>query len=202
MQFTVSSRGRPIGVTDLGFVRFDSRHRSGWLHPNAEGGRLIPVIASVLPAMRAYLARDVTGEDGRPIGRPELRRTTEFADLADLAEALHHAGSLDLALHLEDGSHVPTEEIGIQDTGQLLAPCRRDEAEDEEEMFGGWADEEVWDEIEAAVEADLLFSEDPVDRGEPWTPDDEPAVFPRYQIHARLAEGATLPDDTGERRRP
>jgi hypothetical protein len=117
VSYQVASRGRVIGTTELDFARIGGRSRSGWFHPNAEGERLMPVVASVLPAMRAYLHRDVRLDDGRPVVRPELEGSTLFADLA---EALHHASTLDLTLHREDGSLVPTELVGIQDTEQLL----------------------------------------------------------------------------------
>ena len=191
MRFTVSSRGRPIGVTDLGFVHLGGPNRSGWFHPNAEGERLMPVIASVLPAMRAYTTRDVTGAEGAAIIQSHLIGSTLFADLA---EALHHVGSLDLTLHREDGSLVPTDFIGIQDTEQLLALAHPDDAQGEAHgLFDEALDEHPGSALELGSDADARCSDDACDQVEPLTSDDEPTVFPRYQIHVRLAEGVMLP---------
>ena len=164
MHYTVSSRGRPIGVTDLGFVRIDGPGRSGWFHPNTDGARLMPAIASPLPAMRAFLHRHAVGPDGVPLVRPPRRTSTLFADLA---EALHHATALELTLHRPDGSLVPTETVGIQDTERLPAPAPWDDPTD--------------DVVDLAPGAALTFADD----GAP--------AFPRYQIHLVLTDAAAIP---------
>lgn len=33
VQYTVTSRGRPIGITDLAYARFDDSRRAGWFFP-------------------------------------------------------------------------------------------------------------------------------------------------------------------------
>lgn len=188
MQYTVCSGGRPIGVTDLGFVYRWNGHRSGWFHPNADGERLMPIVTGVLPAVRACDRRQLSADE------PDLRQTTEGADLA---EALHHAASLDLTLHLEDGTLVPVEFIGLQDMEQLLA--LNAEAEREQELRGepSWAEPELSPEMEASIQHDLELIEQMQREAEeqrgPWAPDEEPTAFPRYQIHLRLADGVTLP---------
>src|SRR5690242_16968702 len=53
VQYTVRSKGRPIGVTDLGFVCTDVHHRMGWFYPNEYAKRVMPHISAVLPALRA-----------------------------------------------------------------------------------------------------------------------------------------------------
>ena len=206
MQYTVTNRGRPIGVTDLGFMYIDARYRSGWFHPNAEGERLMPVIASVLPAMRAYLHRDVRGADGAPVVQPSLNGSTLFADLA---EALQHVEALELALCGADGSVVPTELVGIQDTEQLLAMAELDDREPDaeadlagdplrdlfgdelDEMFEEELDEACWDALE--VDLDSMLVDGRMDQPREWTPEDEPTEFPRYQVHVVLADGTTVP---------
>src|SRR5689334_2094983 len=113
MLYTVTSQGRPIGVTDLGFIPLAGVSRSGYFFPNAEGERVISTIAAALPAMRAYLLRDVTDEHGHTLVHPAMLGSPIFADLA---EWMHHAAAHQLALQREDGSLVRTTLIGLQDT--------------------------------------------------------------------------------------
>lgn len=197
MLYSVWSRGRQIGETDLGFYRLIDQSRSGWFHPNAEGERVMPVIASVLPAMRAYLHRDKVDAAGNPMVQPALPGSTLFADLA---EAFQRMESLDLELRREDGSVVPTSSIGIQDTHQLLAFPEELLTED---ATTGDADVEFLefiDELERefppmsdaeAVEEVLGSLDEPIGQ---WTADelDEPR-FPRYQIHIELVSGDAIP---------
>jgi hypothetical protein len=170
----VSSCGRPIGGTDLGFVRIGARLRSGWFHPNAEGKRLMLTIGAVLPALRAYAHADAEGDDGQSIVELHMPGSTR---LADLAEALQHVAALDLALHREDGSLVTTESIGIQDTEQLLALAAQDEPRCDA----------------MARESDDVLMEDVTAQGPPWALDDESPALQRYQIHVWLAEDAAVP---------
>jgi hypothetical protein len=186
LMYTVSSRGRPIGVTDLGFVRIGGPSRSGWFYPNAAGERLMPIFAAPLPAMRAYLHQDLR-EDGNPIVQPQLIGSTLFADLA---ESLQNVASLDLALHREDGSLVPTELIGIQDTEQLLALAdEADEERDAEEDF----DDDFDDAIDGELDPDESLLDGAIGQITAWIPeDDEPPKFPRYQIHVVLADASAI----------
>ena len=188
MRYTVWSRGRLIGETDLGFVRIINDLRSGWFHPNIEGERVMPVIASVLPAMRAYLHRDVVDAQGDSIVQPALHGSTLFADLA---EAFQHLSSLDLELRREDGSVVPTSDIGIQDTHQVLELADLDadlfESDERDDALEAdvMPDEEVSEQLFGA-EVDDLFTE--------WTPDElEEPQFPRYQIHVFLVHDDAIP---------
>jgi hypothetical protein len=199
MPYTVWSRGRLIGETDLAFIRIFNRSRSGWFHPTPEGERSMSVIASVLPAMRAYLHRDAVDAQGNSLVQPALHGSELFADLA---EAFQHLRALDLELRREDGTVVPTADIGVQDTQQLLefSPVERDEIE----TFGPDADDELFEmtERDLPFDADAL-SDDPVeevrdprldDLVTEWMPDDlEPPPLPRYQIHVLLLEDDAIP---------
>jgi hypothetical protein len=198
VRYTVWSRGRLIGETDLGFIRLINESRSGWFHPNIEGERLMPVIASVLPAMRAYLHRDAVDAAGESLVQPALNRSTLFADLA---EAFQHLSSLDLELRREDGSVVPTSDIGIQDTHQLLELA--EEVLDDVDALNWDADDELIesdfdlrDGPDVVSDADAVLQaieqlDDPV---ADWTPDDQPeSTFPRYQIHVVLPLGDAIP---------
>jgi hypothetical protein len=196
VQYSISSRGQPIGTTDLGFIRFDASIRSGWFHPSSLGERAVRDVAMVLPAMQAFLCRDARDADGQSIVLPSFRQSSLFADLA---EAFHRVSALELTLHHADGRLIPTALIGIQDTEQLLElsrwkdlydPDRSAEAEEGEEdddlahLFvddpkefelphGGWGDSDD-DELDGLVEY-------------AWVPDKEPASLPRYQVHVQLA---------------
>lgn len=212
VMYTVTSRGRAIGVADLSFVRIHPRIRSGWFHPNAEGERLMPIIAAVLPAMRAYADADPEEEEKLPTD--EVIRKQALA-LADLAEAVHREQALDLVLHREDGSVVPTEDVGIKDTEQLLALAEEAEARNEsslpwesdrmraraleielEEELAEEDDPDLPQEVReagATADAEGIFSDED-DLAGPWTPEDEePVSFPRYQIHVFLLEPNAIP---------
>ena len=197
MPYTVWSRGRQIGETDLGFRRLIDQSRSGWFHPNAEGERVMPVIASVLPAMRAYLHRDKVDAAGNPMVQPALYGSTLFADLAEVFQRLE---SLDLELRREDGSVVPTSSIGIQDTHQLLAFSEESMAENATTSDADDEFLEFIDELERefppanaaeAVDQVLESLDDPI---ADWTPDElDESRFPRYQIHIELVNGDAIP---------
>lgn len=203
MRFTVWSRGRLIGETDLGFPPVIAQARSGWFEPNAEGAKVMPVVAAVLPAMRAYVHRNAVDAAGNRLVQPELVGSTLFADLA---EALHHAGALELELRREDGSVVPTEDIGIQDMEQLLALNPPEEVGDE---GGPWEwEDDPFPPDSVRAEGDIPLGDDGEERpaewpdfeeGEPgeWVPGPlelpMPAAPPRYQIHVLLPPGEVLP---------
>jgi hypothetical protein len=199
LQFIISSRGRPIGTTELGFQRFLGGTRSGWFHPNALGETLMPDIALLLPAMRAYVCRDVRDETGQSIVQPSFRSSSLFADIA---EAFQRMAGMELTLHHADGTLIPTAQIGIQDSEQLLAlatwddlypeadpaldDAERDESiemmlvDDLELPLGGWEpshdDEEDDFDLEELVKACV-----------------ERAAFPRYQVHVELVNENAIP---------
>jgi hypothetical protein len=206
MRYTVWCRGRLIGDTDLGFVRGVRQCRSGWFYPNIEGERVLPMITCPLPAMRAYLHRDGDDVTGDPLMIPGIDGSTE---LADLAEAFQHLSAFALELRREDGSVVPTSDIGIQDTEVLLGLAR--EAE-EEMQAAGWSPEADLDEdalagdelLEDELAGDAayieLFGDTERQRSVvedvtlERTPDDAAETrFPRYQIHVLLLESDAIP---------
>jgi hypothetical protein len=199
VRYTVWSRGRLIGETDLGFVRVIEQSRSGSFHPTDEGERLMSVIAAPSPAMRAYLHRDAVDALGESLVQPSLRGSTLFADLAEELQQLH---SLDLELRREDGSVVPTSDIGIQDTHHLLALA------DEEDGVDAWSWDEDDDlfattELDYLREADVMPDADVTEEAPgdwvddlctEWTREDlEAPRFPRYQIHVLLLHGDEIP---------
>ena len=113
MTFTITTRGRAIGVTDLAFDRVGGRSRSGWFYPDAEGEKVMPVIASVIPAMRAYLHRDVPGEDARPIVQP--RHLPEWSGEAEQHQPDAAAGSVFARIIRSDTDDVEDVELDEDD---------------------------------------------------------------------------------------
>lgn len=203
MQYTVSSRGRPIGTTDLDFERIPGSTRSGWFHPNALGEELMPSIAQVLPAMRAFVCRNARDEDGRRIVLPSFRASSLFADLA---EALHRVDAMDLTLHDADGALIATSQIGIQDIEQLLA---LDTWTDLDPDLDRAIDDEEWEEnvgLELVGDPEIEFDlerlsehwceegpHDLDDLDDLWVPYEEPCELPRYQVHVDLVEVSAIP---------
>ena len=202
MRYTVWSHGRLIGETDLGFRRIPGDSRTGWFHPTGEGERLLPLIASPVPAIGDELRRakgKLEGESPEPSGG---HRSTL---LADLAEAYQHQEAADLELRREDGSIVPTADIAFRDTDRLreiaeieLEDLEREEEERDSEIGRLTATEEDR-QLERDVMHDLELLEQGFEEGDSgspteWTPDDlAEAPLPRYQIQVRLLHGSAVP---------
>lgn len=193
VEYTISSRGQPIGTSDLDFMRIDGSNRSGWFHPNALGESLMPTIALPYPAMRTFVCESERDENGRSVIRPDFRRSTVFADLA---EAFHRVAALELTLHHPDGRLIPTSMLGIQDTDAMrrhldwgdLYPVGEIPEDGEpwfEELKREFEDEtDEWEESDDDLE---VFEIDV-----PWVPD-EMAEYPRYQVHLLLSEENAIP---------
>ena len=158
MPYTVWSRGRLVGHSELAYARAFPDMRMGDFEPTAIGETLLPIILGVSPALRAlYDVLEKTPDAGSnvPVGfPPEVRRTTEYADVVSTQDEIDALG---LELHDSAGTLVKTEWLWFQDTYRLLALAREDRV---------------------ALDPELAFESD--DR-EPWEP--EP---PRYQIMVGL----------------
>jgi hypothetical protein len=138
VEYTVTHHGRPVGVTDLGFARFDDRHRAGWFFPHG----LSPAAGAVFDC----------------------------------------EGQFNFELRHPDGSIVPTEWIGIQDTERLLKLA----AEQQEEEL----EADQWFDCDCADEPDWMQTEEPdwtASDSPDWLPDVDDSDLPRYQILVRLA---------------
>lgn len=194
MEFTLFSGNVPIATTDLGFMHFGGPNRSGWLHPKPNGEKILERIASPLPAMRAYLMRDIRSSDGKSIVRPEYLESELFADLA---AQVQHTTALDLTLRREDGSLLAATQIGIQDV-EVLGEIGRLTVQrmDEEEEMRGWQPEDSIDEVEPeGSDAFVTIIDGETGEARPWDPEDfeiEPSPS-RYQIHVMLADERDLP---------
>lgn len=199
LSYTVWSRGRLLGSTDLGYRYKPHRSRMGDFVPTELGGKLMPIATGLSPAVmqlaRVSRAMDHPYSNDPALGEEQLeqlRRTTEYADYA-AAEAQCEA--LDLELRGPDGSVITTEWIGIRD---MQFPVSLDD-----DLFGDdWSSEDC-DEfdpereaaLEKAIEADRALL-DEIHKGLDDQPDwDEPpdADLPRYQIHVRLIDNKSVP---------
>jgi hypothetical protein len=167
MPYTLWSRNRLIGETDLGFIYRENRYRVGWFHPNEFGERLMPTATGVGPAMRAEA---ILGPDGTLS--------------ADLLAAIDQCESLELELRGPDGERFETEDIGIIDTHYLLSLADAADADRLEEEPLSPEDEKEIEEFVAEWKAAHPQDEEV----------DEPEVeFPRYQIQVRFAQDTFLP---------
>jgi hypothetical protein len=194
VEYIISIRGRPIGTTELDFIRIDGLNRSGWFHPNSFGEGLMPTVALALPAMRAYLCRNQRGDDGQPLVQESFRRSSLFADLA---EALKRVEEMELTLHHPDGTLIATSTIGLQDTDQLRALAEWKDCYPVGEIPDGteeWVQElerEFEDSESDSPESDEeLFD---IAIGGEWAPDEERIDFPRYQVHLLLSKEDAIP---------
>lgn len=194
MRYTLWSRGRLLGESDLGYVRSMPRHRMGDLITTPLGDRLLPIATGV---SRAVVEATRPAMERRRNGEPLAQEASGGGEDADIAEAIVHAESLELELRGPDGRVIPTEWVDVRDTEFLLSLAR--EGEDFEDPL---ADPDP--EIQAAVEHDLALLDEWAEAREPdgfWRDYDEdgdqpwvePKSCPRYQIQVRLLDDAAVP---------
>ena len=181
MPYTVWSRGRLLGESELAYRRTWPRFRAGDFAPTPLGESLMSIIDGVGPALRALYEvtetdRQLHQDGDSPNGWPaRVRRTTEYADAVSIGDELE---SLDLELRDPSGAVVKTDWISIRDLEQLLAAYP--EGEDDTDIELTEEDQQAVDEMVAEFEA-LPWDDDP----EPWQ--GEPKELPRYQIMVGLA---------------
>ena len=164
MQYTLWSRDRLLGETDLGFLFREHGFRCGWFHPTALGERFMPFATGVGPALNADF---MIGPDA----------TTR----ADLLSAVDYEAALELQLRGPDGAVIGTESIDIVDTHHLLslgecelresAPLTPEEEAEIDSLVEEWS---------AANESSF----------EP--PSDGPTELPRDQIQIRLLDPSSV----------
>jgi len=154
-----------LGTTDLGFIYRPDVFRCGWLHPTPLGERLLPMAVGVSPAMRAeyILGPDATLH-------------------ADVAAAWDQELALELELRREDGTVIPTSDIGIIDTHYLLSIP---DSMDEEDEF------ELTPEQEAEIE-EMVAEFRQAEWSRPAA-DEEETEFPQYQVQVRLIDQYAVP---------
>ena len=194
-QYTVRSRGVPIGTTDLGFARIEATTRVGWFQPNEDGKRVMAIVGAVLPLMRANARHEV--RDGTPV--IVLSLEVEGPELSpELVSAMHEVETLELTLHGADGSRIPTESIAFQDVEQLRALFGPDDAALDDaaldDEYARW-DEGLDDETREAIEQDIaaLLEDAGFERREPWMPEEEPSAMGQYQVFVHLVSEWDVP---------
>jgi hypothetical protein len=121
MPFTLWSRGRLLGETDLGFVQIYSNMRMGWFHPSPLGAQLMSVLTGTGPALRKVgrlmrnpirnaMRQPSNDDDGE--WPKDIRATTAYADLVSSVDELEALG---IELRDPDGRTMEAEHIGIDD---------------------------------------------------------------------------------------
>jgi hypothetical protein len=123
--YTVVSRGRVLGTTELEYARWRKGFRGGSFSPAADAAGLVEIAVGVSPAT-ITLGKKIREMDRDPdqgsatiaARAPRLKATTEHADLAS---ACDHEAALELELRSPDGSLIATEWIALQDTEFLLS---------------------------------------------------------------------------------
>ncbi len=158
MPYTLWSKGRLLGHTDLGFIANTETTKMGWFHPTEIGERIMGVMTEPSRVILGY---------SKEMGKEAL--ATDLAAAGDRIEAL------ELELRSPEGNALAVKDIGINDTERLMALASDCLDEEEETDFTA-----TLDEIEADVLHDLeILRFDDGDADEPW---EEPEPFPRYQI--------------------
>jgi len=122
MPYTLWSRSRLLGETDLAFPQVFANHRMGWFHPSPQGEVLMPILTGTGPALRAVakLMRDPVRAAIRPAESDaahewpsDIRTTTEYADLVSSVDELE---SMELQVRDPDGAALDIDHVGIDDT--------------------------------------------------------------------------------------
>jgi hypothetical protein len=122
MPYTLWSRNRILGETDLEFPQVFANHRMGWFHPSPQGEILMPILTGTGPALRAVakLMRDPMRAAIRPAETDrahewpwDIRTTTEYADLVSSVDELESMG---LQVRDQDGALLNIDHVGVDDT--------------------------------------------------------------------------------------
>jgi hypothetical protein len=180
MTYTLWSRGELLGETTLDYVRIIPHLRTGDLHLNQGGLRVIERLcqhrADAYYAARRLLRKETLDESDK--------RTLD-ADLAAQRDAYE---TLALELRTTDGSVIPTDDIYVTDTEYLRAIDREAVAEariSEDALVDGLSPED-----QRAFEEDLehLMKDFP-----PWLPDEPEREPVRFQIGVRLKDEFSIP---------
>jgi hypothetical protein len=198
--YSLWSRGRLLGHTDLAYVRWMERLRSGDLYPTEIGEALLPIVTAVSPAFieLSRATRDMADtDDSEEAIRARchaVRLTTEHADASAESDRRE---AMELELRSPDGSVIPTEDIDVRDTAFMLALAEESMDDfDLEDIDPIFATDEQKELLEMMAHDEAMFEQDFADWDDdtsmPYVPDDE-IIYPRYQIHVRLLDDAAIP---------
>jgi hypothetical protein len=196
--YTVVSRGRVLGTTELEFMYRRDRLRCGGFWPAPGVENLMEVAVGVSPAiLTAYKANvfDPPDDHDPRAGAACAARQKATTEHADVQSAYDREKALALELHGPDGSLIETEDIGIRDTEFALSLV---DADVEHELNG----EFDWDESEPSFDEfdefdefdDELFAEadDWADDCDPEWAEQPEKPFARYQIFVTLVDDAAI----------
>jgi hypothetical protein len=165
VRYTLWSRGRLLGETDLDFVFREMGFRCGWLYPTVLGDRLMPAATGVAPALRTQY---IIGPDATAH--------------ADLRSAVDQEDALEVQLRGPGGEVIATESIGVIDTHYLLSIAESavsdEHAVDTDQDAGIATILEEWSAERELVSFELTSAEE--------------TEFPRYQIQVRLVHHDSL----------
>jgi hypothetical protein len=189
--FTVWSKDRLIGESELSYVANTDKFKMGDFVATEHGEKLMPIITGVRRAVvemsRSIRSRNTSDADA------EITAIEDTEEWADVAEATAHFEGLELQLRGPDGSAIPTESIDIIDTEYTLATFGQPEETWETELDDGLEKDPVlMDEDErrllAAIEHDAAILDEHFAAIEAEGPPEfeGESVFPRYQIQVQL----------------
>jgi hypothetical protein len=179
MQYTLWSRGKRLGHTDLDLPHVQDRVRMGFIEPTEEGTRLLPDATGV-PAAAHALAKAA-----RRAAHQRYEALTEFADFR---AACDRREALDLELRDEMGVLFPCEWIRINDIDdQSWAEDDFDDDEDLDPELEAAIDHDA-ELIESSLDEDdaSYFDEDDLDCPSPWEPPDPRWETSRYHVMVYL----------------
>lgn len=198
MAYTVVSRGRVLGTTELEYVRWREGFRGGNFSPAADATSLMEIAVGVSPAcftLSKKLNRLHRESDWRsPVIVAPASRVEATTEYADFASACDREGAIELELHGPDGALIETEWIALQDTELLLSLAAGDLSEPD------WFDE-PWNREFETPPSEVLDDDDDLN-AEPGLWDEEFDVewadesdrpLPRYQIFVGLVDDAAVP---------
>lgn len=168
MNYSIWSKGRLVGHTDLEYNFRKNGFRTGWFYPNELGAKLMPMATGVGPAMRTSV------EAGRNL----------LSD-PDVISAVRYAQGLELELRGPDGKTIETRWVSITDTDYLLSIADLPNGDDSVEPLD--CKHELTDEVDSEV-GDVCLADDEED--EPWREAEE---SPRYQIQVFLVDHEAVP---------
>jgi hypothetical protein len=193
--YTVVSRGRVLGTTELEFKYRKDRFRCGNFWPASGVEPLIEIAIGVSPALFAANSASpfdpLDDHDSRARAADLARRNPTTED-ADLASAFDRLEALELELRGPNGEVIETETIGLRDT-EFLATVADAEIEREMNLVFG-------DDPELSFEDLIEFDREPLDENDDWADDVDPdwvdeseTPFSRYQVCLRLANDGDVP---------
>lgn len=175
MRYTLWSRGRLLGYTELDLPHVQEHIRMGFIEPTAEGLRVLPDATGV-PAAAHALAKAAK--------RAVNRRETGLTEFADFLSACDRREALGLELRDEADVVLGCEWIQINDLGDPL--LSDDEFDDFDELYD---DEPLDPELQASIDHDAELFEEfcrEHDYDRAWEPPDERWEMPGYHMMVYL----------------